>query len=370
MSMSEAFLKEKLSSLYSGDWTTEYSQEHNDHKQVFVLKSESHPRWIVLRNDLELTSSECMLVDGLGEFVAHSPVEDPSFGELQDIVSHFRDVRILRYRPGKRITLTGVHPAQGKVIIKCVSSGVDSIYSRLSGVWAARGGLGFEVSEPISLVSSANTFIQRTLTGLPIGFSSLAFNLVLVERMARAAASLHRSGIQFEQVFSFDDQQQRSAKYLQQIAFRSPACAGLADQLAEQLSRMARTLEGRNLAMHPIHGSLHNHQWLSDEPNVALVDFDRASMGHPELDIATFLAQWDFEPSAHSTGIKRCFIDAYISACSTPVNPEVVCFYRAHKHLSKAYNACKQFGRPGSDARISRRLASALSILGDHEMLS
>lgn len=370
MSTSEAFLKEKLSSVYPGDWITEYSQEHNDRKQVFVLKSESHPGWIVLRNDLEIASSQRMLVEGLGEFVAHSPVEDPSFGELQDIVSHFRDVRILRYRPGKRITLRGVHPSQGEVIIKCVSSGVDSIYSRLSRVWTARGDFGFEVSEPISLVSSANTFIQRVLSGLPIGFSAPAFDLVLVERMARATASLHRANIRFDEVFSFDDQQNRSAKYFQQIAVRSPACAGLAGQLAEQLSRMARTLEGRNLAMQAIHGSLHNHQWLYDEPNVALVDFDRASMGHPELDIATFLAQWDFEPGAHSTGIKRCFIDAYISACSNPVDPEVVCFYRAHKHLSKAYKACKQFGRPGSDDRISRRLASALSTLGDHEMLS
>ena len=48
----------------------------------------------------------------------------------------------------------------------------------------------------------------------------------------------------------------------------------------------------------PIHGSPHPQQWLLDGDRIGLVDFDRLTLGDPELEVAVFQAEMDFERTA------------------------------------------------------------------------
>jgi thiamine kinase-like enzyme len=99
-----------------------------------------------------------------------------------------------------------------------------------------------------------------------------------------------------------------------------------------------------------VHGALHTRQWLRKPDRLALVDFDRCAMGDAELDIATFLAEWDYESVPIGERVKSAFM-AHING----KNVARIAFYRAHKHLSKAFKASRAL-KTGAQAKVQRNL--------------
>ena len=67
--------------------------------------------------------------------------------------------------------------------------------------------------------------------------------------------------------------------------------------LDELLARLEELHAGDTTdRLRPIHGAPHPHQWLLDvDGGLGLVDFDGFAFGPPELDVATFVAEMEYE---------------------------------------------------------------------------
>ncbi len=355
-----------ISAYRTGRWQIDYAQVRPDGRHIYVVSAAHSREFLVVRNDLENSALDQIVVQDIGVMSVHSAICDPAFVHLSEMLARFSDVQVLRYRPAKRITIAANHPAQGEVILKCVASGVESIYGRLSSVWESRTEFDFTVSQPISIVSMSRLFVQRRLSGVPVQLSNQQTLANTVGDMARAVGSLHQSRLHLADRFTAPDQLQRSERYLKQIETRFPHLAIQTERLRQSLSDKTRAIGKVGRTLYPIHGSLHLHQWLVDPDRLGLVDFDRACMGDVELDLATFVAQWDYEAEPLKSVVRREFVHAYVEA-NKPFDVELFAYYRAHKHLSKAYKAAKGADKGPQLDKLTERLSNALRVLDQQE---
>ena len=95
----------------------------------------------------------------------------------------------------------------------------------------------------------------------------------------------------------------------------------------------------------------------------SLVDFDRFSLGDPELDVATFISEMDFENPKRVPveDINRAFRNGY-ETIAGPLDSRLLNAYRAHKRLAKALKAARAV-RPDYERRPERNLRRALECL-------
>ena len=348
-----------------GSWRVEHSQQAANGAHCFVLRETASQRCYVLRNDISVPCTDQLLIDGIGHMTLQPALEDPAFAQLHGALSCYSAIRVLRYRPGKRITIAADDRRLGPVILKCTTAGVAATFARQTQVWAAREAFGFSVSRPLALASSGSYFVQSRLPGAPLRFTERRRAMATAHRLAAAIATLHVAEFEFTETFGFPEQRERTNRYLALIASLYPEYKSQCREIDAELKSVAGGIVWRRSAqLTPIHGSLHSHQWLCHASGLALVDFDRASMGHPELDIATFLAEWDFETTTLARAVQEAFMDAYASCAAIPLNESAIAYYRAHKHLSKAYKASKGARPDRRAAKIARHLTSARVLLG------
>ena len=130
------------------------------------------------------------------------------------------------------------------------------------------------------------------------------------------------------------------------------------------LTRLHGKFQARDLV--PIHGSPHPSQWLIDGSTLGLVDFDRLSLGDPEVDIATFGGEVDFECKPNVKAIGAAFRHGYEEAFG-PLDPARLTAYRAHKRFAKVYRTARSI-RPDADARTGAHLETAMSTLKSGEV--
>ena len=96
---------------------------------------------------------------------------------------------------------------------------------------------------------------------------------------------------------------------------------------------------------------------LYNKGRLGLVDFDRFSLGDPELDVATFTSEVDFMKSTtiSTEKLNQAFIDGY-EACYGKLDPERLRLYRAHKRFAKVHRtACGL--RPDAPLRSAQHMA-------------
>ncbi len=308
----------------------------------------------VLRDDDYWPGGSEVDLPGHGRLRAYELLDDPALSSMREILAQYSTYEVLRYRPGKRLTVAADDPDCGSVIIKCICAGVRSVVARLEAAAGGREALSFDVSAPTGANLSETVFVQQRLDGQAPCFERVADAARLARDMARALTSLHRSSIEFDTVFRPSDQQRRSHRYANAMKSRFPALADAVDSLVATLERLQRELERTSAPLVPVHGSLHSHQWLVNGDRLALVDFDRAAMGHAELDVATFLTEWDYEPGALGWAVGRAFAGVF-SGC----DDDRLAFYRAHKHLAKAFKASKGVHAERAAGKCARNLEKA-----------
>ncbi len=320
-----------------GRWQQNHTATRSDGSQIYVLQRNGGTRdVVVLRNDLNVEGSHELSVPDIGEMCCHTFDEDPALPGLKDIFTSYRNVEVLRYRPGKRVTLAAIDGADRPVIIKCLARNCESVFDRLRAIFPHRSSLRFRVSQPLLLNKSTQILVQSRLTGQPLQPFLTSGGTEYGGSIARAIASLHRSDVVFPERFGLTEQQRRTNRYAEQIRSRIPTLATKVDRVIDLLEKLHSSLAVRQMPLVPIHGSLHSNQWLIEDDDLALVDFDRAAMGHPELDFATFLAEWDYEPEHIAAPVQMEF------RFSMPlVDQHLLAFYRSHKHFAKAFKAAK-----------------------------
>ncbi len=309
----------------------------------------------------------CWQNDTLGWFKVTPFPNDPALSTLPRLLAMGESIRVVRYRPRKRCTLISRHGDEPPTFIK--------VFPDLSGKQvheesfelfqaALSGRLQFDVAQPLGWDGDMRALWQAAVPGRPVE-DALLFggDLSLPWRMCAALASLGESGLMPKETLDMEGQMERSRRYLGDLRYRLPSRQGEIEHLQHSLTERMRKAETRPLQ--PIHGSPHVHQWLIDGDRLGLVDFDRLSLGDPELDVATFLAEMDYEDPKRVPvhDINRAFIEGYESAAE-PLDPIRLATYRAHKHISKALKASRAV-RPDAAARAAANLKRALACLED-----
>jgi len=359
MQSSDDILIQAINEQFGGNWHRIYAKRVNHNKYVYVFecdKSTVEP--IVVRNDNIVDKLKRIEQPGNSVMYWHSVLEDPALSGLSEFTQNYQHVKVLRYCPGKRITMSAHDAKQGDIIIKCVASGVATIHQRLRKIWKHCSSMLFEVSEPLILSNACNTFTQSRLPGQPLVFNDTEDSKMLAKNMAIAIGSLHQSSVQFPTTFLCRDQEKRSHRYAKLIIKRFPDLEKMVNELTTKLNSFGTEYDSTEPTPVPIHGSLHSHQWLETNSQLALVDFDRACMGHLELDLATFIAEWDYEPG----DIADTVITNFKSAYPNNVNPNLLCYYRVNKHLAKAYKASKSPHRSNAYFKTKRNMSKALTL--------
>jgi Phosphotransferase enzyme family len=271
------------------------------------------------------------IVDGLGKIEIADWSSDEALPILADIYARHPYLEPVRYRPGKRCTFksTGRHTYFAKVVAD--DRGAEIIrHGRMLWAAAQEGRLGFGVARPAGWLPSLLMIVHHALPGLPvIDVLGGEGGPALARKLGAANASLAQCGLKPQSRYDYGWQMERTAKYADRLHLWLPASASLLDEILDRLS-----LIEPGAADKPIHGAPHAHQWLCDGDQLYLVDFDRFGLGDPELEVATFLAEWDFETDSLTSGVGDAYFDGFASVM--PLNHRLVGAYRLHKYVAKA----------------------------------
>lgn len=290
---------------------------------------------------------------------------------LQKVLNKTIDHRIIRYIPQKRCTLSGRQKAgeQEQFIKVFPDSRGRHIHEESLLIWQAveRGELDFGVAQPIKWEEETKSLWQGKVAGDPLTKKlKTEEGPSLAARIGKAAGSIPSSGLLPQQKYDEAVQFDRTHRYAHDLCARFPHFKSRVDNFLDALKTFHRKAEKKDLK--PLHGSPHVKQWLYTDAQLGLVDFDRVSMGHPELDAATFVAEIDYEnPEKYPVEeLNREFLEGYQSIAGS-LDMNLFQAYRAHKHFAKAQKAA-QAVRLGAEKRAERSLERAMHCLKENTL--
>ncbi len=287
---------------------------------------------------------------------------DPALPGLAGLLAQPGDVRVVRYRPGKRCTLRVNYGRVTRYAKVFDDDAGARLFAESEWLWRATqgGALGFVVARPDRYEPETRTLWQHEVTGVPVLEAMAGPDAMpLVQRIGRAAASITGTMLEPALVFDGNSQVERSRRYVRELSRTVPRLAPIAGGLLERLAALHAS-RGHRL-LRPIHGAPHPSQWLMSGSGLGLVDFDRLALGDPELDAATFLGELEFEGglAIPEDRLGGHFLAAYESVAG-PLDLELLSAYRAHKRLAKALRMARSFAADG-DLRAERTLDLALA---------
>jgi len=287
---------------------------------------------------------------------------DRSLPGLAAVLAHPGDVRVVRYRPGRRCTLRVTHGEVTRYAKVFETDAGARLFEESQWLWRATlaGEFGFVVAKPDCWDGETRTLWHHEVAGVPVP-AELRGRAApeLVQRIGRAAASITRASLVPNLVFDDARQVERSRQYVKELTRTVPRLAPIAHTLLTRLSTLHASFDRRRLR--PIHGAPHPSQWLQGQDGLGLVDFDRLAFGDPELDAATFLGELEFEGglTIPAERLGDLFLTAYESV-SGPLDRPLLSAYLAHKRLAKSLRLARSFAADG-DARAERTLDVALA---------
>lgn len=322
-------------------WSRSYGRLDPTAK-VFATLAYEHPDHDPVRIDVEFDAESS---DGWRRRALRC-ADDPALPGLRRARLRVEAPTVIRYRPGKRCVIRGLDRESGRgpreIFAKTFAD------ARGDGLWrdagllfaaSADARLGFSVAKPAWFDPVARTIAHYAAPGAPIGAKlSEPGGPALVRSIAAALATIPASGIAAPERLGAAEQWDRTRKYLKRLARDVPPLATLSARVGDSFERAHASAKPG--AVRPIHGAPHPQQWLEDEGRLALVDFDRFSLGPPELDAATFVAELDFEPidDAPRNNLIASFVDAYEAGVGA-FDRQAFALYRLHKHAAKAVKA-------------------------------
>ncbi len=288
---------------------------------------------------------------------------DSKLTSLPTLIAEQPNLEVVRYRPGKRCTF---RTDDKKYFVKVFANDKGKkVHSQSINLWNAwlKNRLQYSVAKPIDWNCKTRALWQQAIEGESITAELFGPNAATVAtQMGQACASTAKSTINPDLIFDYTCQMQRTKRYIQNINACFPEFISITQPL-EQLLQTKKSIADQ-VQLKPIHGAPHMHQWLrTPDGNLGLVDFDRFSVGAPELDVATFIAEMDYENQTviPKEKINSSFIGGYKTVIED-LSPDVVQIYRAHKHIAKT-SKCAMALRTDNKKRTIDRLQRAKKIL-------
>ena len=221
--------------------------------------------------------------------------------------------------------------------------------------------LGFTVAPPGRYDAATRTMWNDHVPGAPVkAVLKGADGSVMSARMGRACGTIPASSIVPALTNEPRAELERTMIRAAHLATVVPALAGPLDELMGLLEPAFTATAGRPLRA--VHGAPHHEQWLTTGVDVGLVDFDGMGLGDPELDVATFQAEMDFEGgiAVGADRICRAFLDGYETTAGR-LDHRLLTAYRALKRMHKAARTAQAI-RPDGAERAARHLRRALDV--------
>jgi len=290
---------------------------------------------------------------------------DPHLHTLPAVLARHPDARLLRYRAGRRCTLQSTFDGRACIVKVFTDDRGAALHHDAASLWDARnrGLLRFEVAEPIGWDAELRVLMQALIRGTPAVPTLFGPDgLAIARAMGRAAASLPATDLAPAMVFDAKVQLARTRRYAKRIAELVPSCTAAVGQCMQAFDAAHEALPAQ--PARPIHGAPHPHQWLEGPAGLALVDFDRFSMGDPELDVATFIGEVEFERSTHHPvqHLNAAFVEGYEDGHG-PLDADRLSLYVGHKRFAKAWRFARA-ARADQAHRVAEVLASVGTAIG------
>jgi hypothetical protein len=262
---------------------------------------------------------------------------------------------VMRYHPGRRCTLR-IERLHRTVFAKVYATNHGArVYSELVDLRraAANGELPIAIAEPLDWDPDTRTLFQSAVAGRPAteGLRGVRGE-DLARRIGTAAASLTRTTVQPTEVFDGVAGIVRSRRHADELARRVPRLAPTAASIVKRLAELHARCDAGELRA--IHGAPHPDHWLDTGTAIGLIDFDRFSIGDPELDAGVVLGDLDAlgDAAVPTERLAAACLDGY-RAAGIALREPLVQAYRAHQQLAKALRAAQAI-RPDGDRKAEK----------------
>lgn len=291
---------------------------------------------------------------------------DARLNTLRSVLAAPGRATVVRYHPGSRCTIRFEQDGHTLFAKVYADSRGERVHDAAIGLWEAarRGQLELRVAEPGRWDPLTRTVWQHQLAGEPIRDRlSGPDGPMLAYAIGRALASLAR--VQLPVV---DADVSDGAAQMRRLARRAAELSRLVPRLAAPTAALLERLaavHGNAVVRHrrPIHGAAHPDQWLADGSRLGLLDFDRLSIGDPEIDAGVFLgdleADGNLKHSVAETG--RAFLAGYEEVAGA-LDRRLVLAYQVQQQFATALRAARSV-RPDGDDRAERKLRRAIRAL-------
>jgi hypothetical protein len=280
-------------------------------------------------------------------------------------------VKPLRFRPGRRCTMrlnVWLREKESGAIYNRVLYGkiyhdlekAGHVYQQMlsisNSVAAKQGHISFATAS--AFIPDLAMVLQDPIEGIPLdsllscdteAWDSRGF--VGTMAAASALAAFHSSGLAAGKTRSINSELARFKKRGARIGQVNPELANNIVKLADALSTWLDTLDQWGATTCLVHGDCKPAQFLINNEQVALLDFDHCGMADPAVDVGTFLAtlqQMKVKQTMKNRGkparctdwlpgLKRQFLEAYCSASGYPSGfSQRAAWYEAVGMLRKA----------------------------------
>ncbi len=337
------------------DWTRTYARLQPDAAAYCTVLFE-HRGGDIRRADLSTAPTPTSQPAGdLGHAQLIEPAEDPMLDTLPAVFAAHPGARIIRYRPDRRCTLRVTGP-DGARFVKVFRNDIGAqLHLGMQALYEIRDELGFAVAPSLGWNPATRAATQAAVPGAPAIADLFGVDgLDVAARMGRAAATLPLCSVTDRVDLPADDQIERTERYTRNLGALAPHAADRVATLSANL--VGRSAGRRAREPRPIHGGLHPSQYLTTpDGGLALVDFDRLSVGDPELDVATLITELRYEraPLVNADELCAAFVAGYQDVVE--LDPELIDLYVAHKELAKVLRLARA-PRPDAPARFERAL--------------
>jgi aminoglycoside phosphotransferase (APT) family kinase protein len=281
------------------------------------------------------------------------------------------DVTPLRFRPGRRCTVrlsVWLRDKESGAIYRRVLYGkiyhdlekAERVYQQMLALSRS-----LPAKEGRSAFATASAFLpdvamvlQEPMEGVPLD-SLMSCNTGAIHPRALAGtllaasalAAFHGSGLVDGKTRSISTELGRFKKRGGRVGRVNPELGSEIIKLADALSAWLDTLDRWGARSCLVHGDCKPAQFLIQDQQVALLDFDHIGMADPAVDVGTYLAtlqQMQVKQTMKNRGraarctawmpdLKRQFLEAYCSASGSPAGfPERAAWYEAVGLLRKA----------------------------------
>ena len=232
------------------------------------------------------------------------------------------EIEVVRYRPEVdamlRYLADGETLAYGKVASEERSAIAFAALTAVSGLQHAASS-NLLIPEPLGTIPEAGLLLQRPVPGSPVAGNRMKPEFAEVLEVATGAVTaIHGSAVTLGRAYTLDDHVARLESTLDDFGYSAlPLLLSMRKLLTHIKTRKQRLPVGKFV---PSHGDFKYDQFLRDDGQYSLIDFETFCQAEAAFDVGSFCAYLpaslpaDWEEAAVAEDLRGRFLEAYTEA--------------------------------------------------------